>query len=85
MKSGRFSWRSFDTSIKELNCIMKINVLKEIRGCMKIVKAPNFHLDDLGAGSGRTASEMKQEIPNLRITATGLKKKTEWDKQKKCF
>lgn len=78
--TGSTSWKTFSTNLKSLNRAMTIDVDKTILQDMHQTKDPNYRVIELGAGDGTASSELKQAIPGLHLTATGLTKRKEWEK-----
>ena len=78
-------WYSFDTGLNQLKKDLKTDAMLEVRNHQKLMQDPNYTYLDLGAGTGRTASEAEQflnsggKFGHVKVIATGIKKRPEWE------
>jgi len=77
-------WFSFDTSLAQLKKDLQMDAMHEIRTHQRLMNDPHYTYLDLGAGSGRTASEAERFLNSdtrfgpVKVIATGIKERTEW-------
>ena len=84
MIAGKKPWYSFDTGLAQLKKEIHIDPMAEVRTHQGLMRDPQYTYLDLGAGSGRTASEAEQFLNSnplhgeVKVIATGIKERMEW-------
>lgn len=73
-------WVSFDTPLKMANRFFGLDLAQHILTFKKQTRMKTVHVVDLGCGSGRTASELKNKLgAAATISATGLARIPAWE------